>query len=88
MELFFFFIFTREWYSWHFPELNKLIPDQLVFAKLAKFIKSKDTLSDESLDELEAITGDRNMAEQILAAANASMGTEYSVRVFGLTKIR
>lgn len=28
----------REWYGWHFPELGKLIPDNLVYVKTVKAI--------------------------------------------------
>jgi nucleolar protein 58 len=27
---------TREWYGWHFPELTKIIPDNILYAKLVK----------------------------------------------------
>ena len=28
----------KEWFSWHFPELNRIVNDNLVFAKVVKFI--------------------------------------------------
>ena len=28
----------REWYSWHFPELSKIISDNLTYAKVVNFI--------------------------------------------------
>ena len=28
----------REWYGWHFPELSKIISDNLIYAKVVKFI--------------------------------------------------
>jgi len=34
----------REWYSWHFPELVKIVPDNYKFAKLVVFIKTKGSL--------------------------------------------
>lgn len=27
---------VREWYGWHFPELTKIIPDNILFAKTVK----------------------------------------------------
>ena len=28
----------REWYSWHFPELSKIITDNLTYAQMVNFI--------------------------------------------------
>lgn len=66
----------REWYSWHFPELSKIVTEGHKFAQLAKFIKNKKTLSEESLPGLEEIVNDRDTAQKILDAARASMGNE------------
>ncbi|KAJ3218667.1 snoRNP complex protein nop56 [Clydaea vesicula] len=68
----------KEWYGWHFPELVKIVADNGIYAKLVKFIKNKNDLSDEHLDELEVICGDSLKAKQILDAARASMGTDIS----------
>eukprot|EP01098_Paradermamoeba_levis_P007821 TRINITY_DN325_c0_g1_i1.p1 TRINITY_DN325_c0_g1~~TRINITY_DN325_c0_g1_i1.p1 ORF type:complete len:580 (+),score=283.47 TRINITY_DN325_c0_g1_i1:93-1742(+) len=69
---------VREWYSWHFPELAKITSDNILFAKLAIFIKSKNNLSEDNLEELEEIVGDEGKAKEILAAAQSSMGTDIS----------
>jgi len=69
---------VREWYSWHFPELQKIVNDNGVFAKCAKFIQHKDKLSEASLPGLEEITEDKEMAQMILDAAKMSMGTDCS----------
>jgi len=68
----------REWYSWHFPELVKIVSDNHTFAKLTKFIKNKENLSEESLEGLEEIIGDADKAKEILEAARSSMGTDIS----------
>lgn len=68
----------REWYSWHFPELSKIVKDNGEFARLAQFIKSKGRLSEEHLEGLTEITEDELKSRQILDAARASMGTELS----------
>jgi len=70
----------REWYSWHFPELVKIINDNLIFAKLAKQIKSKKTLNEESLPALAEILGEEHedKAQAILDAARSSMGVDIS----------
>ncbi|KAF9576066.1 snoRNP complex protein nop56 [Mortierella alpina] len=68
----------REWYSWHFPELVKIVNDNYKFARLAKLIKNKSDLSEKDLPALEEITEDASQAQQILDAARASMGTDIS----------
>jgi len=68
----------KEWYSWHFPELAKVVSENFKFAKLAKFIKNKEQLSEKHLVGLEEITQDSLKAQQILDAARSSMGTSIS----------
>ena len=31
---------VREWYSWHFPELIKIVPDNYIYAKMVQVIKN------------------------------------------------
>ncbi|KAF2400026.1 Nop-domain-containing protein [Trichodelitschia bisporula] len=70
---------VREWYSWHFPELIKLVSDNLTYGKLVMFIGDKNTLSDERLHELAAIVNDdEGVAQSIITAAKVSMGREIS----------
>lgn len=69
---------VREWYSWHFPELVKIINDNYIYARVAKFVKDKSTLSDDALPELIEITGDEDKAKDIIEAAKASMGQDIS----------
>jgi len=68
----------REWYSWHFPELVRVVPDNGKYARLCKLIRDKSTLDESSLPALEEITNDRETAQQILDAARSSMGTDIS----------
>jgi nucleolar protein 56 len=69
---------VREWYSWHFPELVKLVNDNIMFARVAQFVKNKKNLSEDDLDGLEDIVGDAGVASKVLDAARASMGTDIS----------
>ncbi|KAJ1966506.1 Nucleolar protein 56 [Dipsacomyces acuminosporus] len=69
---------VREWYGWHFPELAKIVADHYKYARLAKAIKNKGTLGDDSIDMLTEITEDDSISRQILDAARASMGTDIS----------
>ncbi|CDU24411.1 probable SIK1-involved in pre-rRNA processing [Sporisorium scitamineum] len=68
---------VREWYGWHFPELVKLTTDNLTYAKLAKFIRNKERLSEEDVQDMtDILSGDETTAKNILDAARASMGQE------------
>ena len=44
---------VREWYSWHFPELVKVVNDNYMYARCLLLIKRRDTLSEASLPALE-----------------------------------
>eukprot|EP01113_Clastostelium_recurvatum_P012717 TRINITY_DN1661_c0_g1_i2.p1 TRINITY_DN1661_c0_g1~~TRINITY_DN1661_c0_g1_i2.p1 ORF type:complete len:516 (+),score=216.37 TRINITY_DN1661_c0_g1_i2:97-1644(+) len=69
----------REWYSWHFPELVRVVPDNYQFAKLACLIKNKGDLTQDSLSSItDALDGDEEKAQAVLDAAKASMGTDIS----------
>ena len=68
----------REWYSWHFPELVKLVSDNYVYARTAAFIGARSSLSADSLPALEAILLDSVLAQQVLDASRSSMGFDIS----------
>lgn len=65
----------REWYSWHFPELVKIVSDNCLFARCAQFVMNKSRLSETHLEDLESIVQDGTVAKNILNAARSSMGT-------------
>uniref|UniRef100_A0A1I8Q530 Nop domain-containing protein n=1 Tax=Stomoxys calcitrans TaxID=35570 RepID=A0A1I8Q530_STOCA len=69
-----FAICIREWYSYHFPELVKIVLDNFIFAKAAKFIKDRKTLTHDKLDELKEIVMDSAKAQAIIDAAKMSIG--------------
>ena len=64
----------REWYSWHFPELVKIVNDNYLYAKVAKYIEDKSKLSEDKISGLTDIVGDEDKAKEIVEAAKASMG--------------
>jgi len=68
----------REWYSWHFPELNKLVKDNVQFAKLVKLIGDKSNVTDELVDAITDVTKDEDLAKEIVATAHSSMGVDAS----------
>ncbi|OAY68613.1 nucleolar protein 56-like [Ananas comosus] len=70
---------VREWYSWHFPELAKIVNDNYLYAKVAKFVKNKSELSNDHIQALTDVVGDEDKANEIVEAAKASMGQDLSV---------
>uniref|UniRef100_UPI00358F5F39 nucleolar protein 56 n=1 Tax=Myxine glutinosa TaxID=7769 RepID=UPI00358F5F39 len=90
---------VREWYGYHFPELVKVILDNLMYCQLAKMIGNRKTLSEERLEELEEITMDGSKAQTILDVSRSSMGMDiapldliniesFATRVISLFKYR
>ncbi|TMW63150.1 hypothetical protein Poli38472_002091 [Pythium oligandrum] len=69
---------VREWYSWHFPELVKIVNDNYVYARCASYIKNRNTLTEDKVDGLKSIVLDEDKAQQILHAARTSMGMDIS----------
>uniref|UniRef100_A0A3Q7F8Q2 Nucleolar protein 56 n=1 Tax=Solanum lycopersicum TaxID=4081 RepID=A0A3Q7F8Q2_SOLLC len=69
---------VREWYSWHFPELVKIVNDNYLYAKVAKFVDDKSQLSEDKISALTEIVGDEDKAKEIVEAAKASMGQDLS----------
>ncbi|XP_027335330.1 nucleolar protein 56-like isoform X3 [Abrus precatorius] len=69
---------VREWYSWHFPELVKIVNDNYLYAKVSKFIEDKSKLSEDKIPGLTDIVGDEDKAKEIVEAAKASMGQDLS----------
>lgn len=70
---------VREWYSWHFPELVKIVSENQQYARLALFIRDKKTLSEDKLYELAAaVDDDADVAQAIIDAARVSMGQDIS----------
>uniref|UniRef100_A0A336MNR6 Nucleolar protein 56 n=1 Tax=Culicoides sonorensis TaxID=179676 RepID=A0A336MNR6_CULSO len=68
----------REWYSYHFPELIKIVPDNNMYAKTAHFIKDRKTLDESKLEGLEEIVMDSEKAQSIIDASKMSMGMDIS----------
>ena len=34
----------KEWFSWHFPELGKIITDNNIFCKVVRFVEKRDNV--------------------------------------------
>ncbi|KAF7836175.1 putative nucleolar protein 5-2 [Senna tora] len=63
---------VREWYGWHFPELTKIIQDNIQYAKAVKLMG--DRVNAAKLDFSEILS--EEVDEQLKEAAMISMGTE------------
>lgn len=68
----------REWYSYHFPELAKIVTENYKYAKVAQYIKDRKSLNEESVEKLEEILMDSSAAQAIIDAAKMSMGMDIS----------
>ncbi|KAF8073028.1 NOP56 [Scenedesmus sp. PABB004] len=69
---------VREWYSWHFPELIKVVPDNYLYARVALVVGDKSGLSEAHLPALTEVLADEAKAREVLDAAKASMGQDIS----------
>lgn len=89
----------REWYGYHFPELLKIVPENYIYAKVAKLIKNRKELTQEKLEGLEEIVMDSAKAQAIIDASKSSMGMDispidllniemFAARVIGLADYR
>lgn len=62
----------REWFGWHFPELSKIITDNVLYAKTVKAIGMRHKTSATDLSEF--LT--EEIEAEVKQAAEISMGTE------------
>jgi len=69
---------VREWYGWHFPELVRVIPDNIQYAAAVKLIGNKSSLTEEKLEALSELMDNKEKAKEVLEAAKHSMGTDMS----------
>lgn len=44
---------VREWYGWHFPELAKIIQDNIVYAKAVKLMGNRSNAAKLDFSEVE-----------------------------------
>eukprot|EP00116_Pleurobrachia_bachei_P002365 sb/3462627/ len=62
-----------EWYSYHYPELVKIAPDNIMYAKVVNVIKSRDQITEDMVTQLEEITMDSAKAKAVIESAKISM---------------
>mmetsp|Transcript_22941 Transcript_22941/g.26629 ORF Transcript_22941/g.26629 Transcript_22941/m.26629 type:complete len:499 (+) Transcript_22941:30-1526(+) len=68
----------KEWFSWHFPELGKVVTDNHILVRCIKVIQNRDSVTEETKAELEEILGDSDMAAKVLDGLKSSMGRDMS----------
>jgi len=64
----------REWYGWHFPELGKIITDNLAFVKTVDLMGIRENAKSTDMSEVLP----EEVEEKVKEAAEISMGTEIS----------
>ncbi|KAL4231581.1 snoRNP complex protein nop56 [Mactra antiquata] len=69
----------REWYSYHFPELVKIVNDNHMYCRVAKLVKNRKEFTEEKIAELEEIVMDEAVVKAICDASKSSMGMDISV---------
>lgn len=62
----------------------KIVPENYMFAKVARFIKNRKELTEDKLEALEEIVMDSGKAQAILDATKSSMGMK-SILLFSFT---
>ena len=71
----------KEWFSWHFPELSKIISDNYLYIRIVRLIEQRKNLienKEELKPKLDEITLDPEISKQIIEAAQLSMGSDIS----------
>ncbi|BAK54500.1 hypothetical protein [Sulfurisphaera tokodaii] len=63
----------REWYSIHFPELNKLVEDHELYASIVSKFGHRDEITNTGLDEIGV---NKDLSTKILDASKKSIGAD------------
>src|SRR4051794_31830152 len=71
-ELNFYAMRVKEWYGWHFPEMAKIINDNLAYARVVLLVGMRSRCADTDLSEVLP----EEIEAAVKAAAEISMGTE------------
>lgn len=53
----------KEWFSWHFPELAKIVTDGNIFAKVVHFIEKRENVVEDIKDKLTELVLDEEKAQ-------------------------
>jgi nucleolar protein 56 len=53
----------REWFSWHFPEIGKIVSDNNIYSKLVHMIEKVDNVNEDMKEKLVEILLDEEKAD-------------------------
>lgn len=67
---------VKEWYAWHFPELNALLPDNETYVKFVMAVGARTNLLTMDPEDLQELAGDADIALQIVERSKSSMGND------------
>jgi len=67
----------KEWYSWHFPELARIVTDNVTYAQSVALIGMRTNVKKLSEEQLNEVVPEE-IAQEVREAAEISMGTEIS----------
>mmetsp|Transcript_51926 Transcript_51926/g.124292 ORF Transcript_51926/g.124292 Transcript_51926/m.124292 type:complete len:493 (+) Transcript_51926:105-1583(+) len=73
----------REWYGWHFPEMGKIVTENLAYAKVVRLMGLKTKAKDTDFSEVGVPD---EIAAEVKSAAETSMGTEITEEDLGNIK--
>ncbi|KAJ3193843.1 Nucleolar protein 58 [Entophlyctis luteolus] len=65
---------VKEWYGWHFPEMTKIVVDNLAYAKVVRTMGMRENASTVDL----SVVLPEELEKEVKDAAEISMGTEIS----------
>jgi nucleolar protein 56 len=68
----------REWYSYHFPELYKIVPDQYKFIKCVQIVKNRKDLVEDAREQLMGVLEDEALVDAVFEGLRTSMGMDIS----------
>jgi nucleolar protein 56 len=68
----------KEWFSWHFPEMGKIVTDNAIFCKLVRLVERRDNVTEDFKDKITEVVLDEDKAQEIIEAAKISMGQDMS----------
>jgi len=67
---------VKEWYCWHFPELGKIVTDNVKFVEVVKLVRRRDDFAEDRIAELTAVVQSEEVANEIMQAMKTSMGQD------------
>jgi nucleolar protein 58 len=63
---------VKEWYGWHFPELARLVPDNVLYARICRHLRQRSNIKNVDLSDIL----DEETEKIVTKAATLSMGTD------------